>query len=46
MRRNVAVALGVVVDRVSIMGKTNDGIGELGRGEAVAVHAIVLVRSA
>ena len=27
------------VDRVSIKGKTNEGVGELGRGEAIAVHA-------
>lgn len=44
MRDNVARALGVDVDRVSIKGKTNEGIGELGRGEAIAVHAIALVR--
>ena len=44
MRRNVAAALGVAVDRVIIKGKINEGIGELGRGEAIAVHAIVLVR--
>lgn len=43
MRDNVARALGVDVDRVSIKGKTNEGIGELGRGEAIAVHAIALV---
>ena len=45
MIANVAAALGVSVDRVSIKGKTNEGIGELGRGEAIAVHAIALVRS-
>jgi 2-C-methyl-D-erythritol 4-phosphate cytidylyltransferase / 2-C-methyl-D-erythritol 2,4-cyclodiphosphate synthase len=46
MRANLAEALGVSVDRVSIKGKTNEGVGELGRGEAIAVHAIALVRSA
>jgi 2-C-methyl-D-erythritol 4-phosphate cytidylyltransferase / 2-C-methyl-D-erythritol 2,4-cyclodiphosphate synthase len=46
MRAKVAEALGVTVDRVSIKGKTNEGVGELGRGEAIAVHAIALVRSA
>ncbi len=45
MRANVAAALGIPVDRVSIKGKTNEGVGELGRGEAIAVHAIALVRS-
>jgi 2-C-methyl-D-erythritol 4-phosphate cytidylyltransferase / 2-C-methyl-D-erythritol 2,4-cyclodiphosphate synthase len=46
MRANLAGALGVAVDRVSLKGKTNEGVGELGRGEAIAVHAIALVRSA
>jgi 2-C-methyl-D-erythritol 4-phosphate cytidylyltransferase/2-C-methyl-D-erythritol 2,4-cyclodiphosphate synthase len=45
MRANVAAALGISADRVSVKGKTNEGIGELGRGEAIAVHAIALVRS-
>ncbi len=42
MRANLAEALGVSVDRVSVKGKTNEGVGELGRGEAIAVHAIAL----
>ena len=45
MRANLAEALGVSVDRVSVKGKTNEGVGALGRGEAIAVHAIALVRS-
>jgi 2-C-methyl-D-erythritol 4-phosphate cytidylyltransferase/2-C-methyl-D-erythritol 2,4-cyclodiphosphate synthase len=45
MRANLARVLGVSIDRVSIKGKTNEGIGELGRGEAIAVHAIALLRS-
>ncbi len=45
MRANLADALGVTADRVSVKGKTNEGVGELGRGEAIAVHAIALVRS-
>ncbi|HEY2904497.1 MAG TPA: 2-C-methyl-D-erythritol 2,4-cyclodiphosphate synthase [Vicinamibacterales bacterium] len=45
MRANVARALAIGIDRVSIKGKTNEGIGELGRGEAIAVHAIALLRS-
>ena len=46
MRAKLADALGVTPDRVSIKGKTNEGVGELGRGEAIAVHAIAMVRSA
>ena len=44
MRANIAEALGIAADRVSVKGKTNEGVGELGRGEAIAVHAIALVR--
>jgi len=45
MTANVAAALGISADRVSIKGKTNEGVGALGRGEAIAVHAIALIRS-
>jgi len=45
MRAAVAGALGVDVDRVSIKGKTNEGVDAVGRGEAIAAHAIALVRS-
>jgi 2-C-methyl-D-erythritol 4-phosphate cytidylyltransferase/2-C-methyl-D-erythritol 2,4-cyclodiphosphate synthase len=45
MRANLARVLGVAIDRVSVKGKTNEGVGELGRGEAIAVHAIALLRS-
>jgi 2-C-methyl-D-erythritol 4-phosphate cytidylyltransferase/2-C-methyl-D-erythritol 2,4-cyclodiphosphate synthase len=43
MRNNVAAALGVTPECVSIKGKTNEGVGELGRGEAIAVHAVALI---
>jgi 2-C-methyl-D-erythritol 4-phosphate cytidylyltransferase/2-C-methyl-D-erythritol 2,4-cyclodiphosphate synthase len=43
MRTTVAAALGMTPDGVSIKGKTNEGVGELGRGEAIAVHAVALV---
>jgi 2-C-methyl-D-erythritol 4-phosphate cytidylyltransferase / 2-C-methyl-D-erythritol 2,4-cyclodiphosphate synthase len=45
MRASLAGALGISVDRVSIKGKTNEGVGALGRGEAIAVHAVALLRS-
>jgi len=44
MCANVARAIGIPADRVSIKGKTNEGVGALGRGEAIAVHAIALLR--
>ena len=43
MRAGVAEALGIPVDQVSIKGKTNEGVGELGRAEAIAVHAVALL---
>jgi 2-C-methyl-D-erythritol 4-phosphate cytidylyltransferase/2-C-methyl-D-erythritol 2,4-cyclodiphosphate synthase len=43
MRANVAAALGIDVDRISIKGKTNEGVGALGRGEAIAAHAVVVL---
>jgi 2-C-methyl-D-erythritol 4-phosphate cytidylyltransferase/2-C-methyl-D-erythritol 2,4-cyclodiphosphate synthase len=45
MRAAVARAVGVDVGRVSIKGKTNEGVDAVGRGEAIAAHAIALVRS-
>ena len=45
MRGALADALGVDVTRVSIKGKTNEGMDAIGRGEAIAAHAIALVRS-
>jgi 2-C-methyl-D-erythritol 4-phosphate cytidylyltransferase / 2-C-methyl-D-erythritol 2,4-cyclodiphosphate synthase len=45
MRARVAQALGVDVSRVSIKGKTNEGVDAIGRGEAIAAHAVALIRS-
>ncbi len=44
MRAALAAAIGIDVSRVSIKGKTNEGIDAIGRGEAIAAHAIVLLR--
>ena len=45
MRAAVAAALAVDVARVSIKGKTNEGVDAVGRGEAIAAHAVALLRS-
>jgi 2-C-methyl-D-erythritol 4-phosphate cytidylyltransferase/2-C-methyl-D-erythritol 2,4-cyclodiphosphate synthase len=45
MRAAVAGAIGVDVARVSIKGKTNEGVDAIGRGEAIAAHAVVLIRA-
>ena len=43
IRASLARALGVDPDRVSVKGKTNEGVDALGRGEALAVHAVALL---
>jgi 2-C-methyl-D-erythritol 4-phosphate cytidylyltransferase/2-C-methyl-D-erythritol 2,4-cyclodiphosphate synthase len=46
MRTRLAEALGVPAGAVSVKGKTNEGMGETGRGEGIAVHAVALVTRA
>jgi 2-C-methyl-D-erythritol 2,4-cyclodiphosphate synthase len=43
MRACLADALGIHMNEVSVKGKTNEGIGGVGRGEAIAVHAVALL---
>jgi 2-C-methyl-D-erythritol 2,4-cyclodiphosphate synthase len=45
MRASLAAALGLDPGRVSVKGKTNEGVDAVGRGEAIAAHAIALLRS-
>jgi 2-C-methyl-D-erythritol 2,4-cyclodiphosphate synthase len=45
MRAAVARAVGIDASRVSVKGKTNEGVDAVGRGEAIAAHAIALLRS-
>lgn len=45
MRENIAPILGVSIDRVSVKATTNEGMGELGSGDAIAVHAVVQLES-
>lgn len=40
MRQRLAAVLRVAPERVSIKGKTGEGIGAVGRGEALIVHAV------
>jgi len=44
MRDAVARAIGIDPGRVSIKGKTNEGVDAVGRGEAIAAHAVALIR--
>jgi 2-C-methyl-D-erythritol 4-phosphate cytidylyltransferase/2-C-methyl-D-erythritol 2,4-cyclodiphosphate synthase len=43
MREAVARAIGVDPAQVSIKGKTNEGLDAIGRGEAIAAHAIAFL---
>ena len=43
MRQRLAEALRVAPERVSVKGKTGEGIGEVGRGEALVVHAVAML---
>src|SRR5215207_2012009 len=43
MQQKVAAVLGIAPDHVSIKGKSNEGLGWIGRGEGLACHAVVLI---
>ena len=45
MRAAMAAALGIAIDRVSVKGKTNEGVDAVGRGEAIAAHAVAQIRA-
>ena len=44
MRKNIARDFGVPLARVGLKAKTNEGFGPVGRGQAIACHAVVLVK--
>ena len=44
MRTRIGAVLGIGPDDVSIKGKTNEGMGWIGSGEGVAVHAVALIK--
>lgn len=43
IRSQLASALEVPIDCVSVKGKTNEGVDAIGRGEAIAAHAVALL---
>jgi len=45
MRVNLARAIGIDVSAVSVKGKTNEKMDALRRNEAIAVHAVALIRT-
>ncbi len=44
IREQVAKCLGIEADRVNIKAKTGEKVGHIGRGEAMACHAVVLLK--
>ena len=46
MQLNLARVLGIAAESVSVKAKSNEGLGEIGRGEAAAAHAVCLLRRA
>jgi 2-C-methyl-D-erythritol 4-phosphate cytidylyltransferase/2-C-methyl-D-erythritol 2,4-cyclodiphosphate synthase len=44
IQASVAAAIGIDASRVSVKGKTNEGVDAVGRGEAIAAHAVALLR--
>jgi 2-C-methyl-D-erythritol 2,4-cyclodiphosphate synthase len=45
MREALARALGIETSRINLKAKTNEGVGAVGRGEAIAAQAIATVDS-
>jgi 2-C-methyl-D-erythritol 2,4-cyclodiphosphate synthase len=45
MRAALAKALGITSDQINLKAKTNEGVDAIGRGEAIAAHAIATVQS-
>jgi len=43
IRANLAQALGVGAGVISVKGKTGEGVGVVGRGEAIEAHAVALL---
>jgi 2-C-methyl-D-erythritol 2,4-cyclodiphosphate synthase len=44
IRARLAEILSLPLDAVSVKAKTNEGLGDIGRGEAMACHAVVLLQ--
>jgi len=44
MKLALANSAGLPVEAVGLKAKTNEGVGELGRGLAIAAHAVALIR--
>ena len=45
MRANLANGLEIEISRVSVKAKTNEGLGAIGRGEAIKAEAVILLKN-
>jgi 2-C-methyl-D-erythritol 2,4-cyclodiphosphate synthase len=43
IRARLAAAMRITPDRVSVKAKTNEGVDAVGRGEAIAAHAVAVL---
>jgi 2-C-methyl-D-erythritol 2,4-cyclodiphosphate synthase len=43
MREAIAKTLGMEVDCINLKAKTNEGVDAVGRGEAIAAHAVATI---
>jgi 2-C-methyl-D-erythritol 2,4-cyclodiphosphate synthase len=43
IRKNLALITGIETDRISVKAKTSEGLGFIGRKEAIAVYAVCLL---
>jgi 2-C-methyl-D-erythritol 2,4-cyclodiphosphate synthase len=44
MKQALAASSGLTIDEVGIKATTNEGVGDIGRGLAIAAHAVVLLK--
>ncbi len=44
MKRKLSEIIGIEPDRIGIKAKTNEGLGEIGRGEGISCYAVSVLR--